>query len=260
MNDLTNPKNLRQWQDELASLAAKLTDPITLKVIRDDLTTTTHTKPGLLEQLRQAHAHGGETGKASGSSPGAPIRVAAADLQRNLDREAATLHFNTLVQDADVVSRIRAAAGIAGRWADVHRVANAVLELRYMVERIEELLDPPRRLHIAAACPACGQGMVWRLDPSTGELVQAPALALDARTGCTCLGCGQVWGPENLEFLQGVLTVEQTQRPRLRSSAEGNGHRSEVPLTHTGDPDRNDDQAAARSAGVNSDQRGGARP
>lgn len=228
MND---QRTLRQLQDELRRTVAELVDPIPRTVIRDDQTTTTHVAPSLIEQLRQALAHGGETGKAGGSSVGEPLRLAAADLMRKLERESAELHYNAMVADADPVSRLRATAAIASRWAEVDRVAWVVAALRRWTERIRDLIDPPRQLHLTAACPACGAGMVWREDSERGEVVQVPALHIDGTNGCVCLACRHTWPPANLELLSQVLEQEQarTPRPRLQSGATGNVGR---PGTH----------------------------
>ncbi|AIJ26376.1 DUF7341 domain-containing protein [Amycolatopsis methanolica] len=222
---MTDQRTLRALQGELRRALAALVDPIERKIVREDLTTTTHHAPSLLEQLDQALAHGGETGKASGARTTEPLRLAAADLRRQVERAAAELHYNAMVADADPVSRFRAAAAIAGRWADGDRVAWVVHELQYWAAQINNLLDPPRQLHMAAACPACGAGMVWRGDQEHGH-VQVPALQIDPERGCVCLACQHCWPPANFELLREVLEQQdqaQPSRPRLRSGAEGNG-------------------------------------
>jgi hypothetical protein len=222
---MKDQRTLRQLQSELRRVVAELVDPIERRVIREDRSVTTHRAPSLVEQLRQALAHGGETGKASGRHTTEPVRLTAADLLRQLEREAAELHYNAMVADADPVSRLRATAAIAGRWADVDRVAWVVEVLRGWSNRIKGLLDPPRQWNIAAACPACGAGMVWREDPSGDGHVQVPALQVDGHNGCVCLACGHCWPPAHLELLEAVLAraQEEIPRPRLRSGTTGNG-------------------------------------
>ncbi|MER5388361.1 hypothetical protein [Saccharopolyspora sp. NPDC002686] len=202
-----DPRQLRHLQDQIRSVARELTATGERAVLRDDGTVTRHQVPSLLEQLRGATATGSEASR-TGGGRGTPLPVspAAVDLLTEIEQDAADLHIKALVHDRlTPEDRIRALVEIVGRWTDVRAVWTALGFLRRWTTQIQTLLDPPRQLHVAAACPACEARMVWRADPDTGEEVQTPALIVDGRIGCTCLACGHVWAPANLEHLAAVL-------------------------------------------------------
>jgi hypothetical protein len=98
----------------------------------------------------------------------------------------------------------RAIPGHAAGWTDVAELAALARSLTTVANLIRAVLDPPRRYHVAAACPACGVRMVLRPD-AYGDHVLTPTLVVDGTEGCTCLACGQTWPPERLEHLALVL-------------------------------------------------------
>jgi hypothetical protein len=154
-----------------------------------------HKGPSLLTQLDVAKRAGIE--RVGGHSPLrslSPLCVAAWDLYQEISAEwrtpGLTLEhsFRSLPIDrADV--------------ATLHRL---ITGLRYIDSAIRTLLYPPRRLHLAVACPVCGERTVFVPDES-GELVQHAALTVDGTVGCTCLACFTVWSPDRLQFLANVL-------------------------------------------------------
>jgi hypothetical protein len=154
-----------------------------------------HKGQSLLDQLDTAKRAGLE--RVGGHSPLrslSPLCVAALDLYQEIEAEwrtpGATLpqSFRALPIDQSNADTLRA----------------LVVGLRSIAGSIRTLLDPPRRLHLAVACPACGVRTVFRPDES-GELVQRAALTVDGIAGCSCLSCLTVWPPERLEFLANVL-------------------------------------------------------
>lgn len=205
---MTDPRTLKILQDQVRTVAKELTEQTNRPVIRDDFTTTTHETPSLLDQLRDAVTTGGETLKGGRRNAPLPISVAAHDMLTQIETDAVDLHLKALTHDAlTAEDRIKALAGIVGRWTDGDAVNTALTYMAKWAAEIRQLLDPPRRLHVAAACPACDTRMVYRQD-ETGETVQVPALTVDGTVGCTCLSCHHVWPPGNLEHLAMVLGCE----------------------------------------------------
>lgn len=101
-------------------------------------------------------------------------------------------------------NRIRKLAKRAWRPQDTERVHKLAKALNEWADEIDLKLNPPRRLHIAAACPECGATTVKHRD-ATGEMVNGPALTVIADYGCTCLECGTHWSPELYRLLAKVL-------------------------------------------------------
>jgi hypothetical protein len=227
----TEGRSLRQLQGDFARAVAELTRPITRKIVRLNRETTEHTQPSLLEQLHTAVATGREAGGGAGGR-GNPLVIDpdAADLLVRIDKEVSDVLRWARAQEP-VVDRVAELAEMVGGWAEVELVEWAVNRVRLWVELIAEKLDPSRRMHIGAPCPACGEGMIYR-ELVGGERVLVPALQVDpVATTASCLACGHYWGSrQDLETLA-VGIAERPARPRLRSSAEGNGHRT---VTTTG--------------------------
>lgn len=78
-------------------------------------------------------------------------------------------------------------------------------KLQVWVARIDNLLDPPARWTISAACPSCGESTVYRED-SAGEQVRSPALSIDTG-GCECQACHMIWDPSYFAHLARTLGV-----------------------------------------------------
>jgi len=154
-----------------------------------------HKGPSLLRQLDTAKRAGLE--RVGGHSPLAslsPLCVAAWDLYEEIDAEWRSPGL-TLEQSFRSLPLDQADSAI------LHKL---ITGLRHIDSAIRTLLYPPRRLHLAVACPACNERTAF-LPDETGELVQRAALTVDGIVGCTCLACGEVWPLERLEFLANVL-------------------------------------------------------
>lgn len=154
-----------------------------------------HKGLSLLDQLTSAKRSGIErVGGHSSLRTLSPLCVAACDLYREIDTEwrmpGKTLaeSFRALPIDS----------------ADTDILRKLIAALHSVSASIKALLDPPRRMYLAVACPVCGVRTVFRPDDS-GEMVQRPALNVDGVLGCVCLACSSTWPPERLEFLANVL-------------------------------------------------------
>jgi hypothetical protein len=193
---------------ELQEAVHDLCDPREGVMLRDDLTTTEHTAPSLLDQIA-ALGHGGRSEKSGGSGSRLPLDPAKLDAWLEIKASAMDLHDRAVMHSELTPEQcVRHVAELAQRWSDPQAVLWARDRVRQWSRMILTVLDPPKRVHIAAACPQCDVRMVWRDDPSLGEEVQAPALSLDSETGCTCLACGAHWPPEQFEHLALVLGCE----------------------------------------------------
>jgi hypothetical protein len=207
---VNDPRTLRRLHTELRDLAAELTQELQRPLIRDDQTTEHAAVPALLTQLRDEVAPDSSRGRGGGRGTPAPISVEAGDMLAQIETDAVALHLEALAQEHTVETRITALAAIGARWPDQHKVEVLVTHLRKWRDEIKGLLDPPQRLTINAACPACGVKMVRRWDATAHEHVQVPALAYDPARGAVCqnTACGHVWPHANLEHLAQVLGCE----------------------------------------------------
>ena len=187
---------LRELKDDArAAVAAIVEQPTYVQYDDDHRILGVHKGPSLLSQLDTAKRAGIE--RVGGHSPLrslSPLCVAAWDLYQEIDAEWRTpgmtleQSFRTLPIDHAGIATLRI----------------LINGLRYVDTAIRTLLYPPRRMHLAVACPTCGMRTVFVPD-ETGEMVQRAALIVDGTDGCTCLACYTVWPPERLEFLADVL-------------------------------------------------------
>lgn len=165
--------------------------------------------PSPYRQLQSVIAgmQGTGNGHASRSMP--PIWVDAIDILNGIDRDAWQAGLPELPQPQPEYTpgaphRIRELAKRAWRPQDTKRIENLTKALTGWAHKIDVKLNPPRRLHIAAACPACGATTAKHVD-SAGEEVNGPALTVIAEHGCTCLECGSFWDPYHYQWLAKVL-------------------------------------------------------
>ena len=91
------------------------------------------------------------------------------------------------------------------RPQDCHALAALTKKLVEWTVAIDELLDPPRRWTLPAACPAtgCGKAFVYRRD-SGGDMVRQPALQIGPE-GCVCGACHAKWPPDQFVWLAGLI-------------------------------------------------------
>lgn len=198
-------RTLRDVQDEARAALRELCDSARRPEMRDDGRVTAHEEPSLLEQLRDAVSSSTSRGT-RGRGTAIPVSADALDLLAKI--EAGAIRLATYAQVtvwSGIEPRLRAVVARAGQWTDIDAVAGVKLTLQGWVKAIRLLLDPPRRLHIAGACPRCDKAVVWRYDETLGEDLQHPALAVDPDTGCDCLACGAHWEPNQFLFLANLL-------------------------------------------------------
>jgi hypothetical protein len=191
---------MHELRDDLVSAVAVLISPGSMTQRDDDGGYLgIHIGAPLLDQLIEATGNGIEKGAGGSSAFGSKptLCIAAWDLYTEIDQSWRT-PGHTLV---DSLRMLPAQAAVYSQVTDMSAL---VIGVQSIVNAIRELLNPPRRLSIAARCPACSTAVVLRPD-TTGELVQRAALTLDATTGCTCLACQRVWPPSELESLARAL-------------------------------------------------------
>lgn len=206
MSRVGDPR-VRDAVEETRQALSDLIDPQVRGFLGDDLRVTQRTAPSLLAQLRDAIANSKGAGGVRAKSRPIPIAADAVDLLGVIARgtEGLIVQMSARPSSYRLEDRLRAVVDAAALWDDpevIHVVRGA---LSSWANKIRTLLDPPRRMHLAAPCPECGVSMVLRRDESVGEDVRSPALQVDGRSGCDCLACGRHWAPEQFEFLARVL-------------------------------------------------------
>lgn len=209
------PRTVPEALTELHKAAADLLDPITRKVLRDGGTTTSHTAPSRLDQLRAA------TGSSSGSGGGGrgsvnpiPIDPGAADLLGEISTGAVDMHDRALEQSRPTIEdHIRSTVALVERWDEPSMIEWATGWLRFWQRSIDNQFDPQPHYHLDAPCPLCGVRMASRFDAAIGETVQVPALLVNSHAGADCRACGAHWSPNQFEDL-GQLIGSAPARPR----------------------------------------------
>lgn len=213
--------SLRSEQAALNKLVRELTEQRHAKVMRDDRTTTTHTAPSLLDELRQAVAVGGEATGMGAAAPGSKLPMAANAADAMVAIEQRVLRMQLQASQAGgvtVESRLELIQSIVLGWSDAGDVAWANHLLRQVVELIANTLTPARRFTLRRPCPACGVAVVQTRD-DLGETVMAPALTVDDRHGAHCAACDLRWPPEMVRQLAGLIEQQDVHARQLYEQA-----------------------------------------
>jgi hypothetical protein len=201
-------RELRQARDHLRDACSALLAPQTAELVRDGGSVTRHVGPSLMAQLRAAVATGGEVTRGPrGTSRPLPIAPDVHDLLAALESDVALWPW---ADRGTTEERITGTVNALCRTTNLDAITTVDRHLTAWCADIRRLLDPRRRLHLAAPCPACGHRMATTRDPDTGEPVQVHALQVGPApdTGelqCTCLRCGALWDTHHLALLAGAL-------------------------------------------------------
>lgn len=209
---MTDIRPLPDALDRLDQVVRDLCDPPEVVVLRDGLTTTEHVGDSLLNQI-SATGHGGEIGKSRGGANRLPVSAAKLDAWLEIQASASDLHDRAVMHTRPTVEQyVRRIAELAHGWSDPQAVLWVVDHLRVWREMILGVLEPPRRVSIAAACPTCRARMVLVAEPGTRDRVQVDALQVtmeDGRpTAASCMACRASWAPQQFEFLGRLIGCE----------------------------------------------------
>ena len=154
----------------------------------------------LLAQLRTFTS--AKTGQGKGK-PGSmvPVQVDALDLLERIDRQAAVW----CMEPGTTADRLHSLADRQYRPEDAPDILECASTIEGWVVEARQIIDPPRRMSVAAPCPECGKSVVYRPD-SGGDVVRQPALQIGA-DGCQCQHCRTMWHPESYRLLAKVLQI-----------------------------------------------------
>lgn len=203
-------RELRTFLAKLRSDRALLVQGVYCDVERDDGSTTRQYVPGLLRQLVSAIGNSNEQRRWARTKGGMPIviSVRAFDIMASIERV-------TRLWTTDVGVSVRIDRTVSelcrGSIEALPRMRHVSDHLATWVMLINELFDPPRRLHLAAPCPACGKATsrVYHLDEN--EYVMVPALQIvkvESGHQCQCVACGACWPDSHFLLLAQVLGCE----------------------------------------------------
>lgn len=207
---MTDPRAMQRMQDSIRRLGRDLIDYVEISLVHDDHTIKRYVGDSLIVQLHDAVMQGLEKSRSRGRSIPTPIDVSAFDVLTMFINKVHTLYDSFLVSQRRALGRysstkeIRLLIKFAGQQTDVAVVEKIFDAFLQWHNTIINFLNPPRQIHLAAPCPACGTRMVWRT-ASTGEKTQLPALSINGQFGCKCLHCNTIWGTDRLDHLALVI-------------------------------------------------------
>lgn len=192
MTTTLEARRIRRLHTELRELVRVLVDAVVVVQTKEDGSTAEVECPCLLDQLQEAIGTGLERTRGGGGSSAfgskVPVSVGALDLWQEIQR---TWCGTGSPKTRSVHEALRFIPEWVQGWTDIDQLSEVVERVRWTVHAIQNLLDPPKKIHISAPCPSCGEKMVRSL--SAGEWVQIPALWIEMSVGCTCLACGKMW-------------------------------------------------------------------
>jgi len=167
---------------------------------------TVEVPPPLL-QLQHAVPNGSDTGH---SSPGtgaarSPLTLTAPDVVSEI---AAATGFRGPASSPNLAAHL--AAWCVKVCGDETQVVHAAQLAAGWPDRARAVLDPVKHRTMPGACPGCGNRVAYT--HRDGEVVRAPAIALDTTsrpTTARCLRCPARWvGEAQLQQLNRVLNEE----------------------------------------------------
>lgn len=90
----------------------------------------------------------------------------------------------------------------AAKWRpqDCRLIDEHTGDVESWARRIDGMLIDTHTKYLDAACPQCDVRTVQRTS-NAGELVNQPALQIDAAKGCHCLDCHTFWAPQYFRHL-----------------------------------------------------------
>ena len=124
--------------------------------------------------------------------------------QLRVDIDAQTHKW--LAVPASTCQRLKLLAGKPWRPQDTELVQGMAQTIDGWCQKIVDMLDPKTRKYLSAACPSCGQSVVYRMD--SGDRVRQPALKWAENTGFECQACKASWSPDQTLFFSRLLGFE----------------------------------------------------
>jgi len=190
---------LIRLRTQLREAIKDLVDEVVITTHLDDGSSVINRGPSLLVQLTTCITNNqGGSGQGKNSSNRLLISLAAFDLNRKIEKEWR--------KPGETLERsLRGLPEEMATCTDLDKMRVTIKDMLSIARAIRMMLDPPRKYHVAAACPVCTVRMVRQWDQVNSEYVQVPALTLDGINGCICLACGATWAPDHLEHLALVL-------------------------------------------------------
>jgi hypothetical protein len=180
---------------DLGELIARLTEPRLVDVTDQDGITTAVRRPPLLHELDTART--------------ASVGVGRGGAQQRHERTMLNIEASELL--TQIERRVRAWCRRAGMvptgpaWPRVDRLLadwawaagdaahpSRLRQLATWVQAIEDLVDPPRRYTLSAACPICGTSYVDTAEQH-GRALQVVERHPAARTEVLCRSCSHAW-------------------------------------------------------------------
>ncbi|CAM3430974.1 hypothetical protein [Tsukamurella hominis] len=196
-------QRLHQFRDAIHDLIGARFQNFTL----DDGTNRIHEQDCRYQQLR-AHL-AGQQGSGNGNTHRSlpAVWADAVDVLRDIDTTVTAWQPDPGPFDGDLthaptpeaVRRLRLLEARPWAPANTTDLTVAARALERWAKQIDDLLDPPPRIDLAAPCPACGESIAYRRD-SAGETVRSAALQVSS-DGCTCLCCHYTWTPDYFTHL-----------------------------------------------------------
>lgn len=200
-------QRLHQFRDAIHDLIGARFQNFTL----DDGSNRIHEQDCRYQQLR-AHLAGQQgTGNSHVHRSMPALWADAVDVLRDVDATVTSWQPNPGPFDGDLthaptpetVRRLRLLEARPWAPANTSGLVDMTASLEQWAKDIDDLLDPPPRIDLAAPCPACGESVAYRKD-SAGETVRSAALQVSS-DGCTCLRCHYTWTPDYFRHLADVI-------------------------------------------------------
>lgn len=200
-------RTLDKLKNTLRAHTSALLNESYFDVLRDDGTHTRQKALGLIPQLQMVIAAGWEHRGSVRSSNGLPIviSVQAFDIMAGIEHVSRKWETDRLVTDRLAATCTRLCGRSIEAIPDIRKVSRY---LESWVRLIRDLFEPPRLLHLVAACPQCDESTVTLYHMDEIDPIQAPALQIMRTSNglvCECFACGTRWPDTHFVLLAQAL-------------------------------------------------------